>query len=184
MQEYGSTEEYLEALRGDPSLALTSLQMAADVLDITRAAVEQRVRAGTLAGIGVGKTRWVSASSVMQHLDADKAEIYRIRRYLERLASAGEAVSYSVLMEEFGMKSSIPADRKKIGRLLGKVSHETWEERGVLLSVLVVRKGSDNPGPGFFNLANAIDDDYEDAKSDGDYVMSKVNDVYASYGYL
>lgn len=184
MIEFDSLSDYFDALRGDNSLALISMQMAGEALGITRAAVEQRVRAGTIQGIKINKTRWVAAASIMKQLDADSAEVYKVRRYLERLASAGEAISYSALMGEFGMSSTMPSDRKKIGRLLGKVSHETWEERGVLLSVLVMRKGGHNPGPGFFELAENVDDAYATAASDGDYVNDKINEVYESYGFL
>src|SRR4051812_6917713 len=118
---------------------MISMQMAAEALDVSRAAIEQRVRVGSLDGLKVGKTRWVVASSVTKQLDASDAEIYRVRRYLERLASAGETIDYGPLMEEFDMSSSVPADRRKIGWLLGKVSLQTWTERGVLLSVLVMR---------------------------------------------
>jgi hypothetical protein len=160
------------------------MQMAGDALGVTRAAVEQRVRAGSLDGLKVGKTRWVSAASIMKQVDAEEAEVYKVRRYLERLASAGEGIDYGNLMSEFDMSSTIPADRKKIGRLLGKVSRQTWEERGVLLSVLVTRKGSHNPGPGFFDLAEELDDDYESAKSDSAYVNQQINEVFASYGFF
>lgn len=184
MIEFDGFSDYFDALRGDASLALISMQMAGEALGITRAAVEQRVRAGTIQGIKIGKTRWAAAFSIMKQLDADAAEVYRLRRYLERLASAGEGISYSALMTEFGMSSTVPSDRKKIGRLLGKVSYETWEERGVLLSVLVTRKGGHNPGPGFFDLAEHVDDEYANAASDGAYVNGKINEVFEAYGFL
>jgi hypothetical protein len=74
------------------------------------------------------------------------------------------------------------AVRHPVSRCIDQDPIARASERRVLLSVLVTRKDSHNPGPGFFELAANVDDAYMRANSDSAYVSAQVKAVFKSYG--
>ncbi len=62
-------------------------------------------------------------------------------------------------METLGLRSTVPSDRKRIGALLGAISEETYDRDQILLTAIVHRQstGATSPGPGFFELARALE---------------------------
>jgi hypothetical protein len=81
--------------------------------------------------------------------------------------------------------SKIPADRKRIGYLLGDVSRQTFKEFGILLSVTVHRKtsGTTSPGAGFFELAEDLKLEWDDDDVLVATEMEKVWGHYAAGGH-
>jgi hypothetical protein len=152
---FESAAAYLDALRGDTSLAVISMQMAADVRGVTRAAIDRMVQLGQLDEIKVGTTRCVRAKSLLDFQDAYEDRITIVRRYLEECAQERHITTYQPVMLLIGYTHTNPAHRKAIGAILGDVSRQTWREHKIVLSVIVHLKtsGPSRPSVGFMELA-------------------------------
>lgn len=147
-----NSAEYLQNLKNRPELAVVPMVMAAEVLGVSRAAVHQQVRAKKLQAIVISSVQYILASSVQAVLDQKEAQVDAIIDFLLDCASREGKTAYGPLMEHLGMKTTTPADRRKIGALLLRAS-EWSKKQKVLLSALVRRSRSDIPSPGFFELA-------------------------------
>lgn len=178
--------EYIEALQNDEKLAVVPLQEVADHRGVTRAAVVRMLSVGQLDEVKIGRNRYVRAWSLIDREEVFRQEDEAIRAYLEECARAGETVFYEPVMAIIGLSWRVPADRKRIGMALGRVSEATWSEHGVLLSVLVHRKtsGITRPGPGFFDLLKGLEDFEPYPKGEEDAIIARetqrVFDFYAS----
>jgi len=85
-----------------------------------------------------------------------------VRKVYERLikvARAQETIFYEGVAGLIGLDMENPADRNKLGQILGEISTYEVKEKGrPMLSALVVHKGDDYmPGSGFFNLARELE---------------------------
>jgi hypothetical protein len=182
---FNNTSDYLLALEHDPTLAIISMQMVADVRNVSRAAVDRMLKLGQLQEIRVGTTRCVRASDVIVLQRAKDQQIDTIRRYLEKCAKRRETTTYQPVMSEIGLSASIPSDRRISGVILGEISIKSWNDHKVLLSVLVHRKtlGRTRPGPGFFRLDEVIDDlpSWDDDDEFVDSATKRVWDFYSKH---
>ena len=166
---YGQFDDiatYLSELQGQPFYAILPLQQAGDALGISRSAVSQRIKAGKLDGVKLGRTVYACALSVLAVLDQEKENVRTIQRFLEGVAHKGGTTHYTEVMPLVGLSPKIPNDRLIIGRLLGHLSRDT--NRGkhpVLLSALVFNQSLGRPSDAFFNLADELG--YTDAYQDG-----------------
>lgn len=81
-------------------------------------------------------------------------DVVHVRALLVEVATRGETITYTELAKRAGLtwdhKNS--NDRKLIGQLLGEVSVQEYSRGRPLLTAVVVRKGEDLPGPGFWGL--------------------------------
>lgn len=157
MISFDDAADYIDALEGDPSLAILPLQMVADLRGVSRPAIDRMVKLGQLAEIRIGKTRYVQASSVLDLRRERDRQVAVIRAFLEQCAREERIVTYEPVMKLIGLRPSVPADRVAIGDILSDVARQTWFNAGPnqnLLSVLVHRRtpGKTRPGPGFFAL--------------------------------
>lgn len=144
--------DYLQRLKVRPGLAVVPMVMAAEALGVSRAAIHQQVRAKKLQGLVISGVQYVLASSVQAVLDQKEAQVGAVIDFLLDCAARKETTAYGPLMEHLGMKTTTPADRRKIGTLL--LSASKWsQEHDVMLSVLVGRGRTGLPSPGFFELA-------------------------------
>lgn len=175
-----SSLEYLKAVTADPALAIIPFQMAGDIWGVSRAAVDGMVRSGKLLDIKIDGTRFILAKSLQALVDQWQAEVATIRKALESSAKKGNILYYSPLMESIGLSSTVPADRKRIGDILGQISEATRDENGTLLSVIVHRQssGETNPGPGFFALARGLGFKWQDDKR---LVQEETEKVWSHY---
>jgi hypothetical protein len=75
--------------------------------------------------------------------------------------------------------------QQKSGCELGGVSRRTFDEFGVLLSVIVHRNtsGTTSPGAGFFELAEALELEWDDEDALVATAMEKVWEHYADGGH-
>lgn len=154
MDDWGgmNSYEYVQALRERPELAVVSMVMAAEILGVSRAAIHQQVRSKKLQAIVISGVQYVLASSVRAVLDHKEARVDAVIDFLLDCAARKETTAYGPLMAHLGMKTTTPADRKKIGALL--LGASVWsEQHKVLLSALVRRGRTGIPSPGFFELA-------------------------------
>jgi hypothetical protein len=165
MQEFADLDAYLAASSGDEDLAFLPVPIVADYLGISSPAVTARLKSGSLEEVRIGKQRFVSRRSLVALREADQDMIQRTEAFLMDLAAKGEArVFYDPVMSNVGLRWQVPAHRDKIGWVLGAVSERSYENHGVLLSVLVHKKtpGDTLPSGGFFTLAEHLGFDTED----------------------
>jgi hypothetical protein len=159
--QFSSLDSYLQSLKRNPSLSLLPMQVVADHRGVTRAAVDSMLRAGKLTEIKINKVRYVQAASVIALDDAVEEQIRIVRSFIEEKAIAGQTVTYEPVMATIGLSTRVPADRKRIGMLLGKISGRSYDEHQILLTAIVIRS-TGKPGPGFESLVDSIGIDYED----------------------
>jgi hypothetical protein len=180
MLKFDETSDYLRALKEDPGLAVISFQMAADGWDVSRAAIDGMVRSGKLEEVRINRTRCVRATSLQKFFDKWDEQVAQVREFVEEYARRREVVFYAPVMEQVGLNWRVPADRSRIGALLGAVSEQTYDEFGVLLTAIVHRdtSGQTGPGPGFFGLAKSLELEWDD---DDVFVATEMEKTWKHY---
>lgn len=179
--EYASLGDYLTDCLAGMSLAVMPVPVVADHLGKTSAAITAMIRAGKLEEIRIKNNRFVKVSSLLDLQDEFENQIRVVTDYLVKLAKNGtHKVYYEPVMTEVDMSPSVPADRTKIGHILGEISQKTYDEKRLLLSVLVHRKapGTTRPGPGFFDLARHMGFEWDD---DDEFVKKQTKLVLKAY---
>lgn len=175
-------EEYLAAFEENPTFyAAVPPQLVAEYLGVSHAAVMRKLTDGKLTEIKIGKNRLVAVSSILAMNKHWSDQCGVVQKTLEGLASRGRAiVFYNEVMSPIGLKTTIPADRNRIGAILGHVSEISHDQHGVLLSVLVHRstQGTTKPGPGFFELAESLGYECQDKNA---FVEKETKRVIAAY---
>lgn len=183
VKSFDTVSDYLAELANDPELAILPLQMVADHLGLTRAAVDRMVRIGQLEEIRIEKTRFVSAESLYKRQQEHRHKVAKVRVFLEDCARERRIVTYEPVMEKIGLSPSIPADRTAIGKILGDILKKSWRKDRILLTAIVHRKttGKTRPGPGFAAVLEEIEDfpEYEDEDAMVTEAIQKVWDHYA-----
>jgi hypothetical protein len=156
--EYNKVEDYIRAVADNPSLALMPIPMAAEFFGISRQGIAARVRSGSLRGIKISGVRYITLESVVSSLKKHDDEVEAVRRFLEdRVRQGVSSVEYAPVMGLLGLSPALSADRMKIGRILGSVSRQTFNEGKGLLSVIVHKKNSRMPSEnGFFSLVESL----------------------------
>jgi len=84
---------------------------------------------------------------------------YRVREYLIDLANKGKIIYYQQLSDACKLGLDMQAsewDRAEIGRILGEISTYEHENGRPLISAIVLSKGSQYEGDGFFKLAEEL----------------------------
>jgi hypothetical protein len=123
--EFDAASDYMRALESDSTLAIVPFQLAADAWGVSRAAIDGMAGDGRLAAVRISGTRYVRASSLTALMSGWDDEVARVRKAVEKHARNGEVVIYEPLMTPLGMKTTVPADRKRIGAVLGEISTQT-----------------------------------------------------------
>lgn len=158
-------EAYLSKVVEKPAkYAAVPISIAADILGLTRAAVLEKARSGSLASVritvGDKSRRLVLAKAlatvVHSEKEARKSLLPQIRAILGESAREHCTIRYADLMSKVGLTYRNPSHRKKIGELLGRVSETSLERDGFLLSALAVRKTTNRPNDAFFQLAQNV----------------------------
>lgn len=152
MLNFKNEREYLGALKADPTLAIMGLAMASRMLGIKRASVEQRIARSSLKGVKIGKQLHVMSGSLIEVMDQEDSMKAAVVRVLRSLIAKKQTQTYGVLMQAVGLDHVLSAHRKKIGAVLGEISEGTWERDKVLVSVLIVDKGTGMPSDSFWGL--------------------------------
>lgn len=177
--EFDDISTYLLELQGQPYLALLPLQQAGDALGVSRAAISQRISAGKLDGVKLGRTTYACALSVLAVIDHENERVRTIRAYLEKVAREGATTNYSEVMPLVGLTPKLPNDRLVVGRLLGLLSRQTNNEpKPVLLSALVFNQTLRRPSDAFYGLASDLG--YEDADDD-DFLQKHLKKIFRRY---
>ena len=75
---------------------------------------------------------------------------------LRKVARQQKTTHYEDIAPMLGLKMGDPADRVRIGQILGEISKQEHDAGRPMLSAVVTRKGDERPGPGFFDLAQEL----------------------------
>lgn len=163
MLEFDSVEEYARAFAKGKAPAILTGAMAAEVFNLAAATINNRVKRGMLEGVRISGTNYVSLSSLNEVLAEDDNAMRIVRAYLEQQARQGNMpVNYAPAMELIGLDHKLSADRMRFGYLLGRISRQTYDAHGLLLSVMVQKKGTTMPSDqGFFGLVDDLGLEYK-----------------------
>lgn len=161
MKKFADELEYVQALENNFELAVLSMAMAArsrKSRPVTRAAIDRMVRLGQLEAVHIGGTRYVLAKSLIELNKREDDDVTKVRKLIEKFARNKRSLFYEPVMSILGLSHTVPADRTRIGWVLGAVSTQTHDENRFLLSALVHKKtgGKTRPGDGFFILAEEL----------------------------
>lgn len=171
---------YIDHCRLAPIPALP-IPMVAEYLGITPAAVIGRTVRGTLESVEIGRTKLISVRCLLGLKEEFERKVSVVRDDLENLARRGEpCIFYEPIMTALDLSWRVPAHRTEIGGVLGAVSEQTFEEDGLLLSVLVHKKkaGRTMPGTGFFDLARSLGFQWKDDQA---FVQEQTDRVLAKF---
>jgi hypothetical protein len=183
---------YLEQCQTNSSQwAAVPVPLAASFLGLTREAIGERIRRGTLESVTVrGKERsWklVLVSSLVHSTKEAKAHEVTIddlvTGFLEDAARLEATVNYGTLMEKVGMSYSNPQHRRELGAVLARISKNSLDDpdRRFMLTALAIRKGTQFPNEAFFELAISLGqmDEHDDPE---DYWDNQLDQIFRHYG--
>lgn len=161
--EYDEAENYVRAYMKDRGLAIIPVSMAAELFGMSSAGIIGRIKSGMLKEVRIAGTRFVLLASVLEVIEEEDREVKTVRTFLEQQARKGvSSVEYAPVMDLLGLSTKLSAHRNKIGRILGKVSRQSFEDGSGLLSVIVHVKGTGLPSMnGFFGLVEALEIDWK-----------------------
>lgn len=184
--KYDTVSDYLEAYKDDPyNHGILPIPLVAEYLERSAPAVSAMLKAGSLTEIVIGKNKFVQTSSLLEKDGAEAKDVAKVRAYLMDMITRGEASTfYDPIMKIIGLTTTTPAHRTRIGAILDKISRDTHEEKGVVLSVLVHRKtaGTTRPGPGFWGMVQS-EGLYDPKKQDkDDFIREHTKLVMKKYG--
>lgn len=85
-------------------------------------------------------------------------ELIHVRAVLIDVATRQETITYGALAQraKLAWSNQVARDRKLLGQLLGEVSKQEYERGRPLITAVVVYKGSGVPGPGFYQMTDAL----------------------------
>lgn len=156
---------YLRAVNEDPhNNAGVPASLAAELLDMTRAAVIAKAKSGELeyARIDIQERGWrlILVSSLLKVLNereaVGKKALPAVRKILKERAARGKTITYGELMAQIGMSWRNPHHRHNLGKLLGRLSEESQDEDGFMISTLAVLKNTGRPNEAFYDLAKQL----------------------------
>lgn len=182
VEVFDTLAHYITAQTTQGDLAAVPVPLVAEHLEVTPAAVTAMLTDGRLDGVRIGKNTLVTLASLQARQTKRAGEESSIYKYLRKRAKEGaRVIFYEPIMAQVGMTPRVPADRTRIGGILGKVSERSYAENGVLLSVLVHQKkaGTTRPGKGFFDLARHLGYQWVD---DDAFIKAETDKVMKVYG--
>ncbi|MEW5728168.1 MAG: hypothetical protein AB1918_10120 [Pseudomonadota bacterium] len=161
---FRSVAEYIEAVRGNPGLAMLPMGLVAELKGISRSAVAEQIKTGALEAVEVkGKRKtWRGVLPAGLFAQTDRAEKHvrdrraKVAAALSALATAGRTGTYGEVMEPAGMSPRNPRHRAEIGALLADLSRESLVRHGYLIGAVAVQKASGLPNALFFDLARDL----------------------------
>lgn len=181
MQCFDDALAYLKFLENDADYAIIPFQMAAEALGVSRGATAYRVRSGSLKAVQIGSARYIFAASLSNLVSQRRAEVETVKSFLVDIASCGAATTYAPVMGKVDRVTTVPNDRAEIGKILCKISEESFEEHGFLLSALVMKGKLGRPSDAFFNLAERLDPRYRRAASNDAYIKKQLKRIHKHY---
>ena len=98
---------------------------------------------------------------------------------LKRVAARGETATYSEVAPLADLNMEDPSHRDEIGRLLGEISEHEHSVRRSLLSVVVIHRDNNMPGPGFFKLAKRLE--LYDGRDDLKFFLDELKRAHSTW---
>jgi hypothetical protein len=181
VDSFDSLADYIATQTTKGDLAAVPIPLVAEHLNVSSPAVAAMLSDGRLDGVRIGKNTLVTLSSLQARQTKRAGQESTVHKYLMKRAKEGvRAIFYEPVMAQVGMTPRVPADRTRIGGILGAISEKSYEEDGVLLSVLVHQKtaGTTRPGKGFFDLARHLGFKWTD---DNKFIKDQTDKVLAAY---
>lgn len=162
--QFNSVQAYIEAIRDDPGLAMIPLGLVAELKGISRSAVAEQIKSGTLEAVVVKGRRktWRGVRPAGLFAQAAKAEsALKLRRAaissaLAFIATEERTGIYTEVMAPAGMSPQNPRHRAEIGALLADLSRDSFAAHGFLIGAVVVQKSTGRPNELFFTLAREL----------------------------
>ena len=84
------------------------------------------------------------------------AGLHAVYEELIKVAQSGSTTYYSEIAPLAGLDMSSEVDRFRIAQILGEISEDEHRDGRPLLSAVVILKGENRPGEGFFGLAGNL----------------------------
>ena len=112
-------------------------------------------------------------------------ELARTKRLRSKKLRLRGLITYGELARIVGPQVGLPdldPHETRLRNGLGMLSAETYDERGILISVLVVNADTLMPGRGFFELAREHLGAYPTNASDDEVFIQETKRVYEHYG--
>ena len=162
--EFTSLSEYLKELAAAPDLAVIGITDYAKEFVIGRAAVERQLARGTLEGVRINRSLYGKASSAQAKIAARDEQIQKAETVIINAAKSQRNIAYSEVMSHLGLNYKMSNDRNRMGVILGLLSALYYDEWEVVISSIVVKKGTDVPSDGFYGFlkSHGIEVDDED----------------------
>ena len=137
-------KDYITKCYENPAeFAAVPKTVASEVLEVSLGAITQKIRAGTLDAIRLkGKNRTatlVFVESIYKEIQPNIAMGKTVTRFLEKSAKLKILRPYGEIMATVDFRSNNPNHRMKIGKVLGAISQQSFEEHDFMLSALAVR---------------------------------------------
>jgi hypothetical protein len=176
---------YIEAYQKNSNIAVVPYSLVASYFDVTSAGIAAMERSGRLQGVRIGRNPFILLESILQLERNRENEVLIVEEFLKKLAKAKQrSVFYEPIMEKIGLDWRVPADRSRIGSILGEISERTAEvdkRQKLMLTVLVHRKtaGVTRPGKGFFDLARDLGHTFND---EDEFVRRHTDKVIEAFG--
>ena len=153
---------FLEARNDGRDLSIVSLFGASRIRGVSKQAITNAIQRQTLTGVKIGKTQCVLMDDLVIEHEAKTADYIKTVSLIEKKAARGSVLEYGKGMEAIGLDHTLSWQRNRYAKLLETISRESYEEHGILLTALVVRKGSKSPSNGFFTMARGLGFTFED----------------------
>jgi len=152
MVKYFTIQNYLEN-----SLQTVSTSLAAEYLGMSPSSVRNLVTTNLLDAIIIkGKKRsWtlieISILKEYKKKSPDQPEVYdKIKKILLEIVIKKEVIYYSDLLEKIGFTFRNPVHRRLIKKYLSLIDEFSLKEYNLLLSNVVILKGTNLPNSEFF----------------------------------
>ena len=98
---------------------------------------------------------------------------------LKRVAARATTVTYSEIAPLADLDMEDPSHRDEIGQLLGEISEYEHGMNKPLLSVVVIHRDDNMPGPGFFKLAKRLR--LYDGRDDLKFFLDELKRAHAAW---
>lgn len=156
MRVFITTKHYALELAKDQTLAVVSRQMAAEILNLSKATIDRQIKEGSLEALKINSSVCVRASALISRLEGECAQVSAVKVFLVNVAKKGKTTTYEPVMATIGLTTQSPPHRARIGTILGEISEESYADHKFLLSSLVFNKSLGRPSDSFYGLAERL----------------------------
>jgi len=175
---YQTPGDYLLAWQHDCSLAVIPVEMAADALSVTGAAIEQSIETGELPVINIAGQTYIPTAVLAKSADDLRRVLKKIAAKEKKLVNAAIStlktaarlrivVSYDSLRRAIGLSDRLETDAVTFERILGLIHNKSQPIYTCFLPVLLRKEASLDamPPDSLFTFLREIDCPVKDEKA-------------------